>query len=84
MQPIPRGPRRRESEVGDIVLSSIQRVFNNNFKGDESEPKTWIAGGYPGRVRSQRALRHEYDRLTRFQSVVKKVGGAGVVGPVVW
>jgi len=64
-----------EDSVGHFVMTSIQRVFGNNFKGDESEPKDWASGGYKasGRHRSQRALRHEYERLTRFQSVVKTV-----------
>ncbi|KAI7838694.1 hypothetical protein COHA_007494 [Chlorella ohadii] len=69
------GETPKQSEVGDVVTTTIQRVFGNNFKGDETEPKVWISGGYAsrGRNRSQRELRHEYDRLTRFQSVVKKV-----------
>lgn len=69
------GEAPKESEVGNVVTSTIQRVFGNNFKGDETEPKKWISAGYAsrGRHRSQRALRHEFDRLTRFQSVVKRV-----------
>lgn len=69
------GEAPKQSEVGDVVTNTIARVFGNNFKGDETEPKQWISGGYAsrGRSRSQRELRHEYDRLTRFQSVVKKV-----------
>ncbi|KAL4447476.1 hypothetical protein ABPG75_004695 [Micractinium tetrahymenae] len=64
-----------EGSVGAFILSSIQRVFGHNFKGDESEPRQWVSTGYAssGRHRSQRALRHEYERLQRFRSVVKKV-----------
>ncbi|PSC68423.1 serine threonine [Micractinium conductrix] len=51
------------------------RVFGNNFKGDPTEPKEWVSTGYAasGRHRSQRSLRSEYERLQRFQTVVKKV-----------
>ncbi|KAL4434611.1 hypothetical protein ABPG77_002734 [Micractinium sp. CCAP 211/92] len=67
--------RLAEGSVGSFIMSSIQRVFGNNFKGDESEPKAWVSTGYAssGRHRSQRALRQEYERLQRFRTVVKKV-----------
>lgn len=35
----------RQTDMGDVVTSTIQRVFGNNFKGDETEPKTWISTG---------------------------------------
>lgn len=31
--------------MGSFIMSSIQRVFGNNFKGDESEPKAWVSTG---------------------------------------
>ncbi|KAL4856753.1 hypothetical protein ACK3TF_002825 [Chlorella vulgaris] len=64
-----------ESKAGDFVMTSIQRVFGNNFKGDATEPKEWSSTGYQasGRHRSQRSLRSEYERLQRFQKVVEKV-----------
>ncbi len=34
-----------EGSVGSFIMSSIQRVFGNNFKGDESEPKAWVSTG---------------------------------------
>lgn len=34
-----------ESKAGDFVMTSIQRVFGNNFKGDATEPKEWSSTG---------------------------------------
>jgi hypothetical protein len=39
------GAAAEASPAGAFVKTSIQRVFGNNFKGDESEPQAWSAGG---------------------------------------
>lgn len=43
-----------EPGVGQYVLSSIQRVFSSNFKGEESEPKAWISTGEAQSVSTER------------------------------
>ena len=50
-------------------------------QGDETEPKKWASTGYQGRPRSQRHLRQEYDRLTRFQVGAAARGCAREHGP---
>ena len=39
------GAAAEASPAGVFIKTSIQRVFGNNFKGDESEPQAWSAGG---------------------------------------
>lgn len=74
----------QEAGVDQFVMTSIQRVFGNNFKGDDTEPKAWVSSGYAarGRNRSQRALKHEYERLQRFQRVVNRVVDEAAKAPV--
>lgn len=35
----------QEAGVDQFVMTSIQRVFGNNFKGDDTEPKAWVSSG---------------------------------------
>ncbi|EFN59582.1 expressed protein [Chlorella variabilis] len=76
--------KQAEAGVDQFVMTSIQRVFGNNFKGDDTEPKAWVSSGYAarGRNRSQRALKHEYERLQRFQRVVNRVVDEAAKAPV--
>ena len=61
-----------EGSVGAYVVTSIERVFNHNF--DPNAVPSGGSGGYAvsGRHRSQRELRREYDRLTRFSGLIAK------------
>eukprot|EP00887_Chlorella_sp_A99_P003008 scaffold9.g3008.t1 len=60
-----------DSQLGEFVTTSIERVMGHNFKGDETEP-AWRSAGYKDSWKSQRDIRREYARLSRFERVVKK------------
>lgn len=66
------GPLEDQS-LQEYMTQAVARLFGHNFKGDEDEPKNWNSTGYAESWSrgSRREVQKRYDRLVRFQKVVK-------------
>lgn len=70
----PAAAKEEDGGLQEYMTTAVARLFGHNFTGDEGEPKEWSSAGYKESWGhgTTRDVQRRYNRLIRFQKVVKK------------
>eukprot|EP00210_Caulerpa_lentillifera_P002813 g2687.t1 len=61
-------PGKTPTDLKNYLGGAVERVFGNQFKGDDTEPAEFPLTSFSGEIKSQR----EIERMLQFEKVVKK------------